>query len=142
MKFFKSLWHKKKSVKIKWWEEQPKLWEKLVPSKGQADSVQGELIRCAGKITDEAYRNGNMNWEEGYERLVRYVGEKLNDSETFSGDEIRKISESVEAIITNFDRPDTSGHGSPYYFLTEMAVRWCLSHPDPISHKNDPSLDI
>ena len=45
---------------VKWWEEQPKLWKRLVPSAGQADSVGGELIRCTGKMTDEAYRNGNM----------------------------------------------------------------------------------
>ena len=29
-----------------WWEEQPRLWEKLVPKSGQASTVQGELIRC------------------------------------------------------------------------------------------------
>ena len=127
---------------IKWWEEQPKLWERLVPPKGQADSVQGELIRCTGKMTDEAYRNGNMNWEEGYEKLVKYVGEKLNDAETFTSDELEKISEAVESIIRDFDCPDTSGHGSPYYFLTEMTVRWCLANPTPIPHKKDLSLEI
>lgn len=127
---------------FKWWEEHPKLWNKLVPSKGQADSVQGELIRCTGKITDEAYRNGNMNWASGYERLVRYVGEKLNDPKTFSVDEIREISQAVETIIRDFDSPDTSGHGSPYYFLTEMAVRWCLANPDAIPHEKDPALIV
>ena len=48
----------------KWWEEQEKLWKKLVPAEGRAKSVQGELIRCMGKLTDEAYRNGNGNWDE------------------------------------------------------------------------------
>lgn len=142
MDFFKSLGRKKEPVEIKWWEEQPKLWARLVPANGQADSVQGELIRCTGKMTDEAYRNGNMNWESGYERLVRYVGEKLNDPETFSSDELRKISEAAETIIRDFEHPDTSGKGSPYYLLTEMAVRWCLAHPDPIRHQKDASLDI
>ena len=127
---------------IKWWEEHPKLWQELVPASGQADSVQGELIRCTGKITDETYRNGNMNWESGYEKLARYVGGNLNDPETFCIDEIRKISEAVETIIRDFDSPDTSGHGGPHYYLTEMAVRWCLAHPDAIPHKKDPSLII
>jgi hypothetical protein len=127
---------------IKWWEEQPKLWQKYVPASGQADSVQGELIRCTGKVADEAYRNGNINWESGFERLVRYVGEKLNDPDTFSTDEIKKISDAVESIVRDFDSPDISGYGSPYYFLTEMAVRWCLANPEPIPHDKDPSLKI
>ena len=29
---------------IKWWEEHPRLWKKLVPKSGQAATVQGELI--------------------------------------------------------------------------------------------------
>jgi hypothetical protein len=39
----------------KWWEEHQRLWGELVPSNGQADTVQGELVRCMGKLTDEAY---------------------------------------------------------------------------------------
>ena len=127
---------------IKWWEEQQRLWKDLVPKSGQADTVQGELIRCTGKIADEAYRNGNMNWESGYERLVRYVGTKLNDTNTFSPNELKKISDAVETIIRDFERPDISGHGSPYYYLTEMAVRWCLANQEPIPHLKDQSSEI
>ena len=50
---------------VRWWEEQPRLWKELVPRSGQAGTIQGELIRCTGKLTDEAYRNGNVNWGLG-----------------------------------------------------------------------------
>lgn len=129
-------------AEIEWWDEQPKLWEKLVPPSGQADTLQGELIRCTGKLADEAYRNGNMNWENGYEKLVRFVGDNLNDSTTFTRDELEAIARAVKKIIEDFDKPDTSGHGSPHYLLTEMAVRWCLAHPDPIPHRKNPNLRV
>jgi len=127
---------------IKWWEEQEHLWNDLVPSSGQAETVQGELIRCTGKITDEAYRNGNINWESGYEKLVRYVENLLTDSRTFDKEEINKINNAADEIINNYESPDLSGHGSSYYYLTEMAVRFCMKNPEPILHKKNADINI
>lgn len=127
---------------IAWWDIQPQLWERLVPRSGQADTVQGELIRAIGKATDEAYRNGNRNWASGYERLIRFVADTLDDPETFSDEQRRKIRALADSIIANADTPDLSGHGSAHYDLTEMAVRWCLANPEPIAHRHDASLRV
>lgn len=127
---------------IKWWEEHPRLWAKLVPNSGQAPTLQGELIRCTGKFTDEAFRNGNINWDSGYERLVRFVADALDDPGTFTPEQCQAIRASAESIIENFETPDVSGHGSPYYYMTEMAVRWCLAHPEPLPHAPDPTLGL
>ena len=125
-----------------WWEEQERLWTKLVPRSGQASTVQGELIRCTGKLTDEAYRNGNTNWSSGFERMLRFVRSTLDDPQTFTPEERAIIQNAVARIIADAADPDVSGHGSPHYVLTEMAVRWCLAHPDPIPRSADPGLDI
>ena len=109
---------------IKWWEEQERLWNELVPSSGHAKTVQGELIRCTGKATDEAYRNSNINWESGYETLVRSIGQNLTSHNVFTEEINSKIISAVNEIIENFEAPDVSGHGSAYYYLTEMAVRF------------------
>lgn len=127
---------------VKWWEEQPRLWKKLVPRSGQAATIQGELIRCTGKLTDEAYRNGNINWDSGYERLARFVGRSLDDPETFTPEELAGLRRAITQVIEDRDQPDVSGHGSPHYLISEMAVRWCLAHPDPIPRQNDPELRI
>ena len=37
---------------------------------GQADTVQGELIRAVERLRDEAYRNGNVDWGDGHVILV------------------------------------------------------------------------
>jgi len=125
---------------LKWWEEQTRLWRELVPRSGQATTVQGELIRCTGKLTDEAYRNANINWDSGHERMARFVGDTLDDPQTFTPEELDRLRIAVTQVIENFEQPDVSGHGSPHYLLTEMAVRWCLAHPVPIPHAKDVEL--
>jgi hypothetical protein len=55
------------SGRMTWMERHAELWERLVPRSGQADTVQGELIRVTGRLTDEAHRNGNTNWDDGHE---------------------------------------------------------------------------
>lgn len=42
------------------------IWKNYVSSKGQADSLQGELLREMEKIRCEAQDNGNINWDDDY----------------------------------------------------------------------------
>ncbi len=123
-----------------WKSEHERLWAMLVPKQGQADTLQGELIRIAGKLTDEAYRNGNMNWDSDCERMWRFVARHLDDPETFTPEEREEIRNLVEAIIDNKDCPDLSGEGSTYYIFSEKVVDWCMAHPEPIPHKKNPIL--
>ena len=64
----------------KWWEEYERLQSALVPPSGQADTVQGEMVRCVGKLTDEAYRNGNINWapDSGHAIMLDYIKSTLH----------------------------------------------------------------
>lgn len=53
------------------------LWKNYVPKCGQAETVQGELIRALEKLWDESHKNGNMNWDSGYEILAKYIENTL-----------------------------------------------------------------
>jgi hypothetical protein len=53
------------------------IWQTYVPERGQAATVQGELLRANEKLRDESQRNGNVNWDEGHEILARYLLETL-----------------------------------------------------------------
>ncbi|MFE4720577.1 hypothetical protein ACFRLW_29995, partial [Streptomyces sp. NPDC056728] len=64
---------------MKYADEAGRIWRTYVPKRGQADTVQGELIRAVEKLRDEAVRNGNINWDDGFERLVLFLGRILND---------------------------------------------------------------
>lgn len=124
----------------KWKQEHARLWQELVPSRGQADTLQGELVRIVGKLTDEAYRNGNGNWDEDSERMWRLVARQLDDPDTFSAEECHLIRQKVEEIIRDRDCPDLSADGSPYYLVTEKVIDWCMAHPELIPHRPSPSL--
>jgi hypothetical protein len=134
-------WFKKQRLKpYAWKKEQSRLWQTLVPADGQADTLQGELVRIAGKLTDQAFRNGNMNWDADHEKMWRFVGEHLDDPETFSKEERRLIRAKIEEIIRDQETPDLNGDGCAYYIITEKVVDWCIAHPTPIPHAKDPSL--
>ena len=89
---------------MKYFKESQEIWRKFVPKSGQADTVQGELLRAVEKLGDEAQRNGNGNWDEGFELLLSYLGKHLLDSSVYSGDTIRG-AETALARLSNHDDP-------------------------------------
>ena len=124
-----------------WNQTYKRLWNDLVPQRGQAQTTQGELIRCIGKITDEAYRNGNQNWDTQFQTMAHFIGRTLDDPEVFTGSERAKIRRSVRGIVAKPESPDISGHGSVYYYLAEQATKWCEHHKEPIARTIDPDLE-
>ncbi len=42
------------------------IWKSKVPKSGQADTLQGELLREVEKLRGEAQDNGNMNWDDNF----------------------------------------------------------------------------
>ena len=123
-----------------WKKEHTRLFKSLVPAQGQAQTLQGELIRIAGKLTDQAYRNGNMNWDADHERLWRFVGRHVDAATNFSDKDRKLIREKIEEIIRDNRTPDLSGDGSCYYIISEKVVDWCMAHPTPIPHQKDRTL--
>ena len=49
------------------------IWHNLVPPRGQASTVQGELLRAVEKLRWEAQENGNINWDEGFLILLSFL---------------------------------------------------------------------
>jgi hypothetical protein len=51
---------------VRYFNEARALWKAHVPKRGQAHTVQGELMRTVEKLRDEAKRNGNVNWRDDH----------------------------------------------------------------------------
>lgn len=47
----------------KYFDECKYIWANYVPKSGQAQNLQGELLREIEKLRCEAQDNGNMNWD-------------------------------------------------------------------------------
>lgn len=134
------MWPFRKRKAYSWKKEHTRLWSELVPPQGQAETLQGELIRIAGKLTDQAFRNGNMNWDADHERMWRFIGAQISGDRIFSASERTQIQEKIEEIIRDQECPNLDGDRSPYYFVSEKVVDWCMAHPTPIAHSEDPTL--
>jgi len=82
------------------------IWAHLVPSNGPADSVQGELLRANEKLRDEAQRNGNINWDDDFERLVDFLEMTLCKSKRLFRDPGKSMRQDLERLRL-FDDPCT-----------------------------------
>ncbi len=118
------------------WEKQYEmLWQLLVPASGAAQTVQGEVIRIAGRVGDELYRNGGINWDKNYRKMLDALlvhlasGTPLCESQL---NEAKTLAASIRAKGTGDEQLTDR--------LCELAVLWVSKNPNPIS-LNKPNYD-
>jgi hypothetical protein len=124
---------------VRYYEEARQIWQNHVPARGQADTVQGELLRAVEKLRNEAHRNGNLNWDGNFERLVSFLRQILMDRQLFDSATRDELDTDLD-ILSNADHPVTDDE--LFDRVTDRIVEWCRSHPEPISHAHDPDLHI
>jgi ankyrin repeat protein len=105
----------------RWQDTLNKLFEQLVPPSGEANSVQGELVRCSNKLVDEAMRNGNGNFDAFHRGLGHFLERLLTEP----------FSESEQAALRNDIKALTRGtlDGATHRRVAEAVVCWCVAHP-------------
>jgi hypothetical protein len=124
---------------VQYFEEARQLWRSQVPRRGQAATVQGELLRAVEKLRDEAIRNGNINWGPGHARLATYVRDTLTGSGLFDQVTVDRIHRDVDRLLDH-ERPETGDE--TYDRLSDRVVEWARAHPEPVPHEHDPGLGI
>src|SRR5262245_18368537 len=106
------------------WEDQyQELWELLIPSSGAAATVQGEVVRIAGRICDELERNGGINWDLAYRKMADaflvHVASGVSLGEPL-------LTETRD-LVAQLKRKQ----GDPRR-LIELAVTWVAQNPTPM----------
>lgn len=117
-------------------DEARHIWQTYVPRSGQADTIQGELLRAIEKIRDEAVRNGNGNWDEGFEILLRYLEEHPFDRNVYSDSAIEETRR-ILARLSDFENPLLDDE--PYDELGDRVVEY-FRQKGSQPHKLNPSL--
>ena len=84
--------------------EAARIWRECVPKSGQADTTEGELLRAVEKLRDEAIRNGNTNWDPGFEILLSFLESKLLDKAVYP-EAILADTRATLVRLRDFDRP-------------------------------------
>ncbi len=69
------------------------IMKELVPPRGQADTLQGELLREIEKLRYEAQNNGNQNWDEWFEFFCGHIRDRLCEQPFFTEEEKRDIAD-------------------------------------------------
>jgi hypothetical protein len=117
-------------------EEGRSIWKQFVPATGQAETVQGELLRAVEKLRDEAVRNGNGNWDEGFEMLLSCLECHLPDPRVFPATTISRI-EAILSVLRNWEDPVLEDE--PYDFLGDRVVDY-YHHYGSKPHLHNPAL--
>ncbi|GIH44814.1 hypothetical protein Mco01_78140 [Microbispora corallina] len=113
------------------------IWATYVPPRGQADTVQGELLRAVEKLRDEAQRNGNGNWDEHYGRLLAYLRERLTAPGLFDTATSAMLVADLDRVA-DYQHPPTED--APFDRIACRVVDWYRAHPEPVPHEQDPHL--
>jgi uncharacterized Ntn-hydrolase superfamily protein len=99
----------------KYQDQYSKLYDKLVPSEGKSDTVEGELLRAVGKII---YRHGNDgdNFSNGsYEWIEKHVG-KFDHLDDMADKVIQYVlSKKGDYTPNNFDWLSIADYGPGQY---------------------------
>jgi hypothetical protein len=103
------------------------LWSLLVPASGPAATVQGEVIRIAGRLLRELDRNGGFNWDRGFEAMARALCGHLRRRTPLAPAEL-EACEAVTDLLMRSQGREGQVHGLP-----ALAVAWVLANPEPMA---------
>lgn len=108
-----------------WKEQFEELRELLIPAKGSAQTVQGEVVRIAGKVRDEIYRNGGGNWDTDFKKMLDAFIVHVSSEHALSTKELEESHILLKEIRK-------TGFADDLNFLCELATKWVLLNPTPI----------
>ncbi|WP_430406429.1 hypothetical protein [Fluviicola sp.] len=114
------------------------IWTDFVPRSGQADTVQGELLRAIEKLRDEAHRNGNINFNPSCHLiLIAYLRRYLLDDSLFDQNQLTLITKDLDRLEKeNFPYTEDD----LYDRINDRIVDWFEKNPKGLSHTNNPNL--
>ena len=117
-------------VKQSQWQDQyEQLWILLVPSSGSAATIQGEVIRITGRVRDEIHRNGGMNWDDNYKKMLDALIAHLGSLQALS-DDLLVEAKNLAQHIKRSGRSGNIDHEPNR--LCELAVKWVIANPNPV----------
>lgn len=113
-------------VKSSTWQKQhAELWRLLVPASGPAKTVQGEVIRITGRLSNEWAGNGGINWDREYLKMAQSLARCVQLGTPLAKLEVASIRTIVSGLATN--------GGAAHAKLAELAVRWVLMNRQPLA---------
>jgi hypothetical protein len=112
------------TMKAAQWEGQfAELWALLIPPSGAAATVQGEVIRIAGRMADEVHRNGGANWDDRYRAMAKALIAHLGSGVSIHEKDLADVRTLLRGPPGDDDVDE----------LKRFAVVWVRSNPMPVA---------
>jgi hypothetical protein len=73
--------------------------------------------------------------------MLGFIEATMFGDPTFGPERQAAIRKDIEEI-RDYRCPNTGGHGTCYYNLSEAVVDWCIQHPELIARQEDPKLKL
>ncbi|MGO2751788.1 MAG: ankyrin repeat domain-containing protein [Pseudoclavibacter sp.] len=106
-----------------WKAQYSELWKMLVPPGGAAESVQGEVVRIAGRVGNEILGNGGGNWDKDFDKMLQAYRAHVRTGAPLDDAQLASVTQAAERLAGgSFDEPAVDT-------LTELAVMWVLRNP-------------
>ncbi|WP_456363727.1 hypothetical protein [Priestia aryabhattai] len=121
---------------MKYFKEAKNIWKSYVPSSGQSDTVEGELLRAVEKLRYEAHNNGNGNWDEGFEMFCDYLLETLASDKAFSVEVQGELVDNINRLL-NYDHPYLED--DLYDRIADRIVEWSIYYKGPVKRVKNPN---
>lgn len=100
-----------------------RLWDQLVPDSGQCQTLQGEVIRIAGRVGYEVYNNGGINWDRSFGALLDQYLVVARSGLPMPPSSVAR----AEAAVTSLKSRSMSHQAVDD--ITELAVEWVRLNP-------------
>ena len=114
------------------------IWKTYVPKSGQAETVQGELLRAIEKLADEAQLNKNASFQKNcHGLLISFLRKHLANKKTFDGATVKQINEDLNTLLI---KEEPYIEEDLYDRLRDRIIEWYLIHTTPIPHTKNPKL--
>jgi len=94
----------------------------LIPVRGRAKTLEGEMLRGLDILQDEAYRNGNANYSKTHEGFAKFILDNLTTFTKTSAADIEKITHAARKLM-NAEEPYLED--DVYDYLTDQI---CIFH--------------
>lgn len=111
-----------------WAAQHEELWNFLIPAKGYAKTIQGEVIRITGRVSHEILGNGGVNWDSDFRKMLDALIQYFMTGTPLSDIELQEATTLAKQLRNG------SGNDEPAR-LCELAVYWVLANPNPIIMK-------
>lgn len=99
------------------------LWDLFVPDSGQCQTLQGEVIRIAGRVGHEVYDNGGINWDRSFGKLLDQYLRVVASGVSLPPDSLSR----AEAAVASLKSRSMSHQAVDD--ITELAVEWVRLNP-------------